>query len=568
MSPRRPRRDDAGFTLVELLVVVIVTPLVIGALAEAFIVTLQQDTNNKNRLTDSANAQITSAYFVRDVQGASEITTFDYQAPLQLNGPPQVCGPGLGTLVVAFFHPPTSANPALDVSYRVQGNQIKRYSCTYNQATNTSTAPVGVLISDDLGTAANDLQVDISPSQFCGTVGNPNCPASTGWMSIAASNGLASTQNLSSSTIYVDGVTGFVPNQPITVYSTTGPVQITCGSVTAGATPNFGSCTGGPNATGLTGATVTQGSVSEVQISINQPSSSYRYALTGSPRSSTLADLGACSTCGQFPALLTLGNNPGAHFNGTTSLNVTGGMMVDGGQLGCTGTPSITVSGGIAITGSTSNTCTSQTVATQPFVQDPIEGQLPTPCFPQLAASPTDGSSTGTLQPGRYTSQISFNTGTTYLRPGVYELDGGIDLHGGGNLAMAPGTPVGQGVLLYVPGPGSPTEPSGCAKTAPQTINMGGGSTLHLPPLGTAPVPASLSNVPVLQQMWIWEDGSVPSGTTASLSGNNTAGQPAGLAYLPGTNVTLFGTPGEVTGKIIAANLTLGGTATVVVQGY
>ena len=557
---------DAGYTLIELLVVVIVIPLVLGAVAEAFILALQQNTSNQNRISDSANAQITSAYFVRDVQGAGEVTTFDYQSPLQQNGPPQVCAPGQGALVVAFFHGPTSSNPALDVAYRLQGNRITRYSCTYNSSTNTSTSPVAVVISDDVGTSGTDLQVDITPSQFCGTTGNPNCPASTGWINIAASTGLANTQNLSSSTIYVDGISGFAANKPITVLSTTGSVQITCTSINGGATPNFGGCSG-PNVTGRGGATVTQGSVSEVQVSVNQPGSSYRYALAGSPRSSTMSDLGSCPTC-QFPSLLTLGSNPGgASFNGSAAhLTVTGGMMLDGGQLGCTGSPTINVSGGVSGTGSVTNTCASTPLATQPFLPDPIAGQLPTPCFPQISLSPTNGLSAGTLQPGRYTSQISFNNSTTYLKAGVYELDGGINLGGNAKLFLAPGTPAGQGVLLYVPGPG-PYQ-NGCAQVASaQTIRLGGGAQLQFPPLGSAPVPASLANAPVLQQMWIWEDGSVPAGTTASLSGNNTTGNPAGLAYLPGTSVTLYGTPGGATGKIIAASITLAGAAGVVVSG-
>ena len=564
---------DSGFTIIELLVVVILIPIILGAVAEAFILTLQQDTSNKNRISDSSNAQITSAYFVRDVQGANELTTFDFQGPLQQNGPPQVCAPGHGTLTVAFFRAPNATStppiPALDVAYRVQGTQLNRYSCTYNSATSSSTSPVGVLISEDVGTTASDLQVDITPSQFCGTTGNANCPASTGWMSIAAANAIASTQNLSSATIYVDGTAGFVANQPITVVTTSGPTQITCGTISAAGVspPNFSNCTG-PNVTARGGATVTQGAVSGVHISVNQTGSSYRFSLIGSPRSSTLADFGPCagSNC-TFPSLITLGSNPGGVSDGGNgTVTVAGGMMVDGGGISCGGASSINVSGGVDSSSSVSNTCGQVAPLTQPFLPDPISPQLPTPCFPQLALSSTDGSSTGTLQPGRYTNQISFNNGTTYMEPGVYELDGGISLAGNANLDLEPGTPAGQGVLLYVPGPG-PYQ-SGCAQVGvAQAIGLGGGATVDLPALGNGPVPASLANVPVLQQLWIWEDGSVPAGTTATLGGNATNGQIAGLAYLPATTVSLHGTPGEVTGKIIAANLSLIGNSGITVSG-
>ena len=76
----RKSGDEQGFTLIELLMVVVILPLLLGGLA-AILITLLQNTAPADphgvatRLADSQDAQLTSAYFNRDVQGASYVTT-------------------------------------------------------------------------------------------------------------------------------------------------------------------------------------------------------------------------------------------------------------------------------------------------------------------------------------------------------------------------------------------------------------------------------------------------------------------------------------------------------------
>ena len=67
--------SDAGFTLVELLVVLVIMPLIVGAIAAAIIVSYQDSGVAGNRISDSSNAQLVSEYFGRDIQGAQYITT-------------------------------------------------------------------------------------------------------------------------------------------------------------------------------------------------------------------------------------------------------------------------------------------------------------------------------------------------------------------------------------------------------------------------------------------------------------------------------------------------------------
>ena len=53
----------------------VLLPLVIGAVAIALITVLKDQSGVQNRLSDSHDAQLTSTYFVRDIQGASEFET-------------------------------------------------------------------------------------------------------------------------------------------------------------------------------------------------------------------------------------------------------------------------------------------------------------------------------------------------------------------------------------------------------------------------------------------------------------------------------------------------------------
>ena len=72
--PRR-RLPETGMTMIELLIVIAILPLVIGAIGIALVSSYKVNTAVRPRLSDSHDAQLTSAYFARDVQSATEITT-------------------------------------------------------------------------------------------------------------------------------------------------------------------------------------------------------------------------------------------------------------------------------------------------------------------------------------------------------------------------------------------------------------------------------------------------------------------------------------------------------------
>ena len=123
---RRSRRTDAGFTLPELLVAIVIMPLIIGAVATAVITLFNQTSPNdphgaQTRLLASDDAQLTSAYYVRDVESATTIYTpggggtWDYSTW-------QPCGSGTPLLGLQWangstevlYSVSTGASPALD----------------------------------------------------------------------------------------------------------------------------------------------------------------------------------------------------------------------------------------------------------------------------------------------------------------------------------------------------------------------------------------------------------------------------------------------------------------------
>ena len=71
-------RDEDGFTLIELVIVTLVLPLIIGAIALALVSIFSLQGSVSGRLTGSGDAQVVSSNFEKDVQSAALVS-----APLQ-----------------------------------------------------------------------------------------------------------------------------------------------------------------------------------------------------------------------------------------------------------------------------------------------------------------------------------------------------------------------------------------------------------------------------------------------------------------------------------------------------
>lgn len=157
-------RSDGGFTLVELLVVSIILPLVIGALSLGIVAVFSQQSNLTGRLSGSTDLQTMDATYIRDVESASTLTN---------QSTPPVCG-SAGTQLLGL----TWSGGQTNVSYvEVFGNgsgslgfnaQIQRLYCV-----NGSTTPSTVMVVSN-GAAASALQ----PTQPAPTICTGNIPSS------------------------------------------------------------------------------------------------------------------------------------------------------------------------------------------------------------------------------------------------------------------------------------------------------------------------------------------------------------------------------------------------------
>src|ERR1700722_14311183 len=67
--------SDGGFTLVELLIVLVILPIIVGAIAFALVSIFSLQNGTANRLANSGDAQIIASTYEKDVQSAALITT-------------------------------------------------------------------------------------------------------------------------------------------------------------------------------------------------------------------------------------------------------------------------------------------------------------------------------------------------------------------------------------------------------------------------------------------------------------------------------------------------------------
>jgi prepilin-type N-terminal cleavage/methylation domain-containing protein len=599
------RRGDGGFTLIELLVVLVILPLIIGAVAEAIIVSFQNQPSTSNRLADTTNAQLTTQYFVRDVQGASEVTTDQqlFQAGSYSQYSPQLCGTSSSeSLLVALYRPGINGAAPLDVAYwqRTDGNglvEVVRYSCSL-QANYTSTSAVAeVLDSPPPGTLTGNAALSkpitatasITPNQFAQS-------ASNGWASTEAQTVVSSSvSSLSSaSTIDVASIAGFAAPGTLTISTSLGAGTVTCAGKTS-LPPSFTGCSNAAPASVANGAVpigalVTQSNLSAVQLTVQEPTSSYEFNVVGTPRGGSVSS----STVGSGgPTLLALGSN-GITLTGNGSYNCTlggnnakicvnGDVVIDGG-LNCQ-SGSIFASGTIAsATGPT--TCNGSTITYTPAVSDPIAPTLPS-CFAtsaELATNPPTHN--GDEVPGIYTNTPVGGT----LEPGVYVAEDGVS----GSITTANPTPsdpyfkenpsgsydANSGLLIYLPGVGP--YPPGCitvsqAAVSSASLNFPNNASVNVVPLDSGQSAYYFYGNTGVADMWAWQDKTNTNdllsskGNSSFCSGNIHSGSFAGecaqqqvatksvlfgLLYAPSGVVTLGGNSSVGSGR-----MTVGGVS-------
>jgi hypothetical protein len=172
----RPNRGDAGVTLVELLIVLVIMPLVIGSIAFVFVTTLQDQGAVSKSISDSADSQVVSTYYTPDIQSATEFTT-DSAAPGQCGSP--------GTMLLGLEwdgYTPTSGIEDFQtvVSYDVVPTgstySLLRYYCS------SGTLKSATTISSDI--SATQVPPTIAPVSV-------TTYAKAGWIPVQGCNGVA-----------------------------------------------------------------------------------------------------------------------------------------------------------------------------------------------------------------------------------------------------------------------------------------------------------------------------------------------------------------------------------------
>ena len=278
LSSDRRERTEGGFTLIELVIVTLIIPVIIGAITLALISIFSLQGGVTGRLSGSGDAQLTSTNFESDVQNASWITTATSGSSLtpqqcapvsQVAGSTQVLGLQTGAAVISYEVVPQAGTSPPKYN-------LFRYSCP----TGTTTPTTRTVVSSDVPstqtvsvTCAATLQTALAGGTMALTV-SPLPMAINGGDTVQVSNVggtptsyvAAQTANTSSTTVNVtQATTAFATGSQVV-----DPVW-TAGNTNCGAATAWISTAG---VTGVTFGTTTSGS------------NPYAYKLVAVPRAS------------------------------------------------------------------------------------------------------------------------------------------------------------------------------------------------------------------------------------------------------------------------------------------
>jgi hypothetical protein len=483
---RAAASSDAGITLTELLVVLVIMPLILGAIAAAVITSFQDQQGVSGRLTDSASAKTTSAYFVRDVQSATFVTT-NASPPSS----PGQCGNGI--------YPGTTPAPGLSPTFEVG----------LNWGSPTAGGSVITYWAEPLpGTPITWNLV----RQYCAT------GSSTPLSSVNVANGLLSVPTTPNPTAaFTVAVT---PSSQATAAtanwtSTAGTSSVAIGALQGASTYNF-NLVGVPRLYTPQSLGVTGG---------------------GTPSPPPLLLLGT----GTPPIINCFGSTARLNVSGTAYLNSSSnGSISLGLNDKMTATQIVTANTSLTQVKTGSGAMTPLIPAYSPPAVDPYG---PNPPGINLQPPSTSGRpvySDGLYHgPGVYTTTLTFSAqGTTTLASGVYILEAGITVQGQASINSASG-----GVFLYITGgsinfsglgnvtlsPPSPPYTDSNGTTAP---NLGiwqaasDSSTLSLSGNGAANIYSGIIYAPTAQVGGTGNSGYTAGGLVASTfacAGNGTA---------------------------------------------
>jgi prepilin-type N-terminal cleavage/methylation domain-containing protein len=472
-------RGEQGFTLIELVIVLVILPIIIGGVSMAVITSLKDSSGLQNRIGDSADAQITSAYYIRDVQSATYLTTTETPSTA-----PAVCASGAASgsnsrLLLALYWPgmtPTMLTTALAAGQ--SGVTSLAVTSLSAAITNGELITIGSGPTIQMVTAAATAAIgatSISVNSFSSTDAEPVGSA------------------VSTITVTSYWLVGMTPSVGQATYRL---VRSFCPNVSASSVPIAPSETsalaldpsGTPQTASVTCATtvetcayasgwISTAGISSVALAVFESGSAYQFNLSAAPRSwSSL--IGGLSLGGSaYPPLTLLGPSPitncqnaGTVLNMSRSGNATITIYGDVGVNSCannaidmsnSSNATITDSGGNIYSYGCSASCNvvKTSGASSPSYPPPENTSLPYSApsvnAPNTAGLPTappcaKSGSTYTCQPGKYSSgafsflQSSSNVTVDFTGPATsdsacpycYEFQGMLSANGSSNATL------------------------------------------------------------------------------------------------------------------------------------
>ena len=503
------RRGDAGFTLVELVVAIVILGILIAPLAGSVILGFRANGATVDRLAESHDAQIAAAMFARDVQGATQVAA----------------GGAAGSPACASTQP-----EAVDV---VDLHQTSGDWLSYSYA-RVSNSPV----SSGYGPTGDETVIVRTVCDASGTVQSTLtvvhlADSAPGHTPFAACNGGTSSSSCASAT------------QP--------PASVEL---------HYWDAAGNPYVlAGDTRATVASGTQPDAlagempALVLLGPDPAVGYATGGADTAGHALQIGIPDPAG--PA----GPGPGGPGSGDTTLTANRDVYIDGSAIMDSdavfnlGSNALHVQAGCS-PGLPQGCTTLATAAPDPMAP-PRQPAVPglTGCDPAHGATPctvTTGDLTvkgGSLSPGVYTGHVTINPPGVTLNPGVYIFEGKLEIKGKAVVHGVPATPGSDtGVMLYL---GCPAGASGCTSADSQLYVHQGGSLL-LAPMMTG----------VYSSVVIYQDPA--DANVVSLSGGDLGTILPGIVYAPGAQVLVKNGSGNFFGAVIAQSAVfVGGTTTV-----
>jgi prepilin-type N-terminal cleavage/methylation domain-containing protein len=269
-----PRARSAnGFTLVELMVAMVITSIIVGAIAGGLMVSSANYNASATRLALSSGAQQLSAWLSNDVESAGPSG-----ASINTNSSTATTGCSGGIVsgssnVLAISGVMFDTGVAYAVAYRVEGSTLVRYACTnggtpsrtvldraaQSATTSLSGQTVTMSITDALQGSSYSYAVSATRRTTQSVSPTTTLPAAVAAVAVSSGSGQSATVTTAYGSPLVALVTDTVGNpDPGVSVTFTGPSSGTSGSFASGcvSNPNAYTCTVTSDASGRAASSV------------------------------------------------------------------------------------------------------------------------------------------------------------------------------------------------------------------------------------------------------------------------------------------------------------------------